>query len=167
MMHFRLSCLSLIFAVVASAQESKSTKVEPRDGKCEITFPSKPTEKAGEKSVQIIMEALDGKAALMLQFNETPNKVTVEDAESVKKIFDLGQKALENKLEGKLVKSEDGKFSGQPSRDIDMEVKGLGIYRVRFIVTDSRFYQVTAAGPKEYVSGDEVKKFMESFKLKD
>lgn len=167
-MKWLLPCVSLILlAGLTRAQDNKPTKVEPKDGRCEIVFPGKPAEKGNDKSTQILLETQDGKAALMLQLNEMPNPVPIDNADEVKKRFEGGQGALVNALKGKILKSEDGKFGGYPCRDIDMEVPMLGIYRVKFILTGPKFYQVTAAGPKDYISGDEVKKFMESFKLKD
>jgi len=160
-----ISCAA-VFAFAFAAQ-ADNTKVEPKEGKCEIVFPGKPTEKPGDKSLQIIMETLEGKGALMLQYNDMPNKIPTDNAEAVKKILDGGQGGLTQALKGKILKSEDGKFGDHPSRDIDMEVPMLGVYRVKFIFTGDKFYQVTAAGPKDYVNGEEVKKFMESFKIKD
>jgi hypothetical protein len=86
-------------------------------------------------------------------------------ADAVKRIFDGGQGGLTNALKGKILKSDDGKFGPYPIRDIEMEVPSLGIYKVRFVLSANRFYQVTAVGPEEFTSGKDVARFMKSFKI--
>lgn len=144
-------------------------KVAPEGGKCEILFPAKPTEKAQKDSTQVILERENGKVALMLQYNELPKQIDVGSADAVKVVLNGGRDGLKNAFKGsKIVSEKDFKFADKyPARDIDMEVPQLGIYRVRFILTGPKFYQVTVLGPKDYMAGAESKKFWESFKLKE
>jgi hypothetical protein len=154
--------------VVFAADETKWMRVEPKDGNCALEFPGKPTETVDDKkNTEVALEAMEGKAVYMLKFHDLPSKVATDQADTVKKIFDSGQTGLLQKLKGKLAKSEDGKFGKHPSRDIDVEVPMLGLYRVKLVLTGDRLYQVIAAGPAEFVKGDNVKKYMESFKLNE
>ncbi len=168
-MKWALPCLSLLCVVALGQADDKWAKVEPKDGNCEIQFPGKATEKVDDKnkSTQVTLELMDGKAVYMLQFNDMPNKIPIDQADVVKKIFDGGQSGLTNALKGKITKSDDSKFGKYPARDIDMEVPMLGLYRVKLVLTGDKLYQVTAAGPTDFVKGDDVKKFMESFKIND
>ncbi len=50
---------------------------------------------------------------------------------------------------------------------MSVELPMLGIYKTPIIVTPKVLYQLTVLGPKEYIEGEEAKKFLESFKLKD
>ena len=54
-----------------------------------------------------------------------------------------------------------------PSRILELEVPKVGPYRTRFVVTPTHFYQITFAGPKEFVESADAKKFFESFKVKE
>ena len=50
-----------------------------------------------------------------------------------------------------------------PMKEVDLEVKGLGIYRTKWIITEKGFYQLVVAGPKDFIEGKDAKKFMDSF----
>jgi hypothetical protein len=163
--------LFVAIALVASAQEDEKWQlINVKDGACSIEFPGKPIDpgKLGEDKKggqQLILEVLDGKAVYMLQFNLFQNPIPIDQADAVKRIFDGGQGGLTNALKGKILKSDDGKFGPYPIRDIEMEVPSLGIYKVRFVLSANRFYQVTAVGPEEFTSGKDVARFMKSFKI--
>lgn len=158
----------LLIAATVHAQEAQPTKVEPRNGRCSIEFPGKPTDRSADRGTQYIQQMLDGRAGLMLQFNEATNKVDPKDPEMVKKFFDKVQDAVQDALKGsKVTKSEDATFEKNPARDLELDVPDLGLYRVKLILTPNLFYQVAVCGPKDFVNGPQAKKFVESFKLKN
>ncbi len=166
-----LSGVAFFFlTLVAVADDSAWTRIDVKEGKCRIEFPGKPLDpgKLGEnksKGQQLILEVLDGKAVYMLQHNQLESQIDIKDPELVKRIFDGGQKGLQNALKGNISRADDGKFGAFPTREIEMEVASLGIYRVKFVLTPDRFYQVTAAGPKSFTSGKDVERFIESFEI--
>jgi hypothetical protein len=169
-MKWVLTCLSLICLAVGASADSKWTKIEPKDGNCEIEFPGKPTEEIKDKDWHYSLRAQSDTANYLLHITELSNKAPLDQPDAVKKIFDQGQTGLmaAKSLEGnKLVKSEDGKFGKYPARDVELSVPKLGTYRVKFVLTGDKFYQITAAGPEQFVKSDDVKKFVDSFKIKD
>ncbi len=169
-MKWVLTGLSLACVVVLCAADDKWMKIEPKDASCSIEFPGKPKEEMGEKSWHVSLPVKSDTAAYSLQINELQNKAPLDQPDAVKKILDQAQQALmkSDKLEGnKLVKSEDGMFGKYPSRDIELTVPKLGVYRVKLVLTTDKFYQVIVAGPADFTKGDDAKKFYESFKLTD
>jgi hypothetical protein len=155
---------------VAFAQDAQWSRVEIKEGACSIEFPGKPTDPGKldqnqSKGQQLILEVRGGKAVYMLQYNQFANTIPIEQADVVKRIFDGGQSGLVNALKGKISRSDDGKFGEFPIRDIEMEVASLGIYKVRFVLTGDRFYQVTAVGPKDFTEGKDVQRFIKSFQI--
>jgi len=165
------ACLCVVLAaglLPAADAEKEGSKATVGEGG-EILFPAKPKEITTKGNKQFVLERMEGKVALLLQANELPAKVDITDAMAVKQIADAGRTALVKAFKGaKLVSEKDFKFDKKyPARDIDVEVPAFGVYRVRFIVTPTHFYQVTVLGPKDYQDGEEAKKFMNSFKLKD
>ncbi|MCX7699986.1 MAG: hypothetical protein N2039_03835 [Gemmataceae bacterium] len=160
----------LSVTLIARGQEARWTRIDVKDGRCSIEFPGKPMDPGQlnkSKGQQLILEVLDGKGAYMLQHNQFEKAVDVKDADLVKRIFDGGQNGLEKALKGNISRADEGEFKGFPTREIEMEVANLGIYRVKFVLTPNRFYQVTAAGPKEFTSGPDVERFIKSFKIDD
>src|SRR6516162_10906675 len=145
-MKWALTCLSLIGVAAIGMSDDTWMKIEPKDGGCTIEFPGKPKEDKGDKSSSYSLATKSNTAAYWLTINELQNKARLDQADEVKKLFDRAQQALINtkELEGnKLVKSEDGKFGKYPSRDVELSVPKLGVYRAKLILTDDKFYQVT------------------------
>jgi hypothetical protein len=155
-------------SLAAGGAKAEGVKISPEGGNCEILFPAKPKEIASPGGAQFVLEREGGKAALMLQYNALPKEIDIGNADTVKAVLDGSREGMKKALKGgKFVLDKDVKVDGKyPAREIDMEVPGLGIYRVRLILTGPKLYQVTVAGSKEYVNGAEAKKFRGSFKLK-
>jgi hypothetical protein len=156
--------------LAADAAAADWVKVPSADWKCEASFPGKPMESSPEGGLQLVIELDGGSSALMLKGDKIPATIDLKDADTVSKIFDGGRDGLLKVFPGaKLIGEKNGKLNNKayPSRDIDVEIPKLGIYRVRVIFDGSRLYQVTVLGPKEFVDGDVAKKFMESFKFTD
>src|SRR5262245_35208450 len=169
-MKWVLPGIALLCAMATCAADDKWLKIEPKDTGCEIQFPGKPKEQVGDKSWMYSLPVRDETATFILAINELSNKTAIDQPDAVKKILDQGQQGLmtSKALEGnKLVKAEDGKFGKYPSRDLELSVPKLGTYRVKFILSSDKFYQVTVAGPDDFAKSDDAKKFIESFKLND
>ncbi len=169
-MNVRIPLFALILSAgLLSADEKKADWVtySSADHKCEVLFPSKPKEMGDKDSAQALLETMGGKAVYLLQINKFPAAIALDNEAIVGKIMDGGRDALVKTFKAKAPTEKalmiDKKY---PARDIDLEVPGLGIYRVRFIVTPTHFYQVTMAGPKDFVDSAESKKFLDSFKVK-
>ena len=161
----------LACAVVAAlampliADDDKWETVSSAEGKFKAEFPKKPTTIPGDKGIQIVLEAEGGKAAYMIQSSAV--EISIDDKDKVKAIFDAGQSSMEKALKGTIASSKDGTFGDDklPSRDIDMDAPSLGIYRVKLILDGKKMYQVTALGPKDFVNGKNVERFMKSFQI--
>ena len=159
----------LLSASLVTAEEKKAeaTTFSSADHKCEIQFPGKPKETVGKDMGQALLEVMGGKAVFLLQINRFPTAIATDNEEVVNKVMDGGRDTLAKTFKTKVGSEKKLVFDKKyPARDIEMEVSGVGTYRVRFILTPTHFYQVTMAGPKEFVESAECKKFLASFTLK-
>lgn len=166
-----ISCVVLLLcAGVSATQETKAKWVEisPNLGNCKVMFPGTPKEQQDKTGgTQLVLEAQGGKAAFFIQVNPFPQEVAIANAEIAKKIMDGGRDGLLRGLKGSKVLSERGfSFDNKyPARDLDADSPSLGIYRTRFIITPTHFYQIVVGGPRDFVDSADAKKFMESFKI--
>jgi hypothetical protein len=169
-MRLLISCVFVATtAMPLMADDANWEKVSSSDGKFTAEFPAKPRTMPGgnARQIQIVLETSGGKHTYMVQSNSIENAIPIDNQEAVKTVFDGGESGLTKALKGKIVSSKDTTFSDQkyPARDIDMEVAAFGIYRVRLVLTGQRLYQITVLGPKDFVDGKDVEKFMNSFKI--
>lgn len=162
--------LLVCFAGFAVAEDKTEwTTVLSKKGKYEVAFPGKVTEKDVEPAgLQTILEAEGGKAVYMTQVNLYPAAIDPTDKTVVSTTFKAAQDAVIKALgDPKIASEKTGTFDKKfPMKEVDLEVKGLGIYRTKWIITEKGFYQLVVAGPKEFVEGKDAKKFMDSFKFK-
>jgi hypothetical protein len=174
----KLPRLSLAIAFVSlSASLATATtyaddwvKVDLPAWKCEAMFPSKCADTGQNGGMQYIVELDGGKSAIMLKGDKLPAAKDLKDTETILKIFDGSRDALIKGFEGaKLIGEKNGRLNNKsyPSRDIDVDIPQLGIYRLRLIFDGSRVYSLAALGSKTFVDGDVAKKFMESFRFAD
>jgi hypothetical protein len=163
--------LAILLAAPLAAQEAKKSewvKVASDKGKFEVLFPTKPTSPgAGEGAQQFLLESADGKSALLAQVNVYPEKIDLQSKETIDDMFKRALEGLQGSFKGsKVVEIKeitfDKKYRG---KDVDLEVPDLGIYRTRWIATETGFIQLAVLGPKDYIKSDEVKKFFESLKI--
>ncbi|MCE9534249.1 MAG: hypothetical protein K8T89_24480 [Planctomycetes bacterium] len=158
----------LSVSFLAAEDPKGGVKITDDVNKSEIVFPDKPKETVLKGGKQAVLSRENGKVALMLQFNEI-NGLDITKADLVKVVFDNGRTALTKAFpNAKLISEKDLKLNDKfPARDVDVDAPNLGLYRVRMVMTNKGLYQVTVLGPADYQKGDESKKFIESFKIKE
>jgi hypothetical protein len=163
--------LTVSLAVPLCADEPKKsdwTKIRSDDGKLEVQFPEKPTKKDGKGGTQYLLETMGGKSVYLVMSNSFPQKVDPTNKDFVKTVFEGAVSGLEKSLKGEKVSDKESKFAGKyPARDVDLKVAGIGIYRTKWIMTETAFIQLVVAGAKEFVDGPDAKKFFEALKIKD
>lgn len=165
-MRFLLTGVVLALALVVRADDKPEWQTHTSDsGKLSVQFPGKPKTVDSKSATQYVFEMEGGKAVFIAAYTPFPNKMTL-DGDMPKTLLQNVQNRVVESLKGKLITSKDVKVDDKfPARDIDAEAPGLGIYRTRIIVTEERMYQVVVLGPKEFVDGEQSKKFMASFKV--
>jgi hypothetical protein len=175
-MRLRATIAALALTIPAGADEPKKadppkdagwTKIVP-GGKFEIEFPEKPTEKAAKTGTQYLVQKTNPTAMFLATATQLPAKIDLTKSDEVKAVFDNAAKQTERSLGGKVVSDKEGKVADKyPTRELDLEVEGIGIFRTRWVLTADGFLQVLVAGPKEFVDGPDAKRFMESLKIKE
>ncbi len=81
-------------------------------------------------------------------------------------LLTMARDAAVKQVDGKLLKDEQVKLNQRiPGREFQIDV-GLGaILRMRVFPVQNRIYQIVAAGPKDYATGKDADKFLDSFTL--
>jgi hypothetical protein len=147
------------------------TIVTPDGAKCSVTMPAKPKtlepRKQGDTMISMfLLAAEDGKTAYMLAFNDLPAKPA--DEEAVKKALRAGFEKAKDSMKGANENTQEITLKGNhPGLAFKFDVPELGQYRARIYLVNQRLYQVVVMGPKEWTEGEDVKRFLDSFQLKE
>ena len=156
------------FAGAEAPRKTEWTTIELGDSKSQVQFPGKPTKKDETGGPQFLLETMGGKAVYLVTANPWPTKTDLTNKDFAKTMFDTAVGGLEKTLKGKKLSDNESRFADKyPSRDVDLEAPGIGIYRTKWVMTPTAFIQLVVAGPKEFVDAADAKKFIESLKIKD
>jgi hypothetical protein len=162
--------LMVLAGAVSAADEDRIewTTWTSAEGKCEIMFPGKPKEMAGKDYALATFETMKDRVMYLVRAQTMSPAVPIDREALVGKVMDMSRDALLKTLkDGKLTSETKSLFDKKyPAREIVVEVPPMRVYRVRFVMTPTRFYQLTLSGPKEVVDSAEGTKFFESFALK-
>ncbi len=131
----------------------------------EILFPAKPVEKSGKITSLTELGRGPGKK-LTLRIDANVQPLNTADVAQMKKLFDIARDTtVKSQKDAKVVADKDITIGKHPGRDIDFEFPKY-FNRLRVVKTPAKSYLISIVGPKDYVDGPEVKKFLESFKIK-
>lgn len=163
-------------AVCAAGLAAQDKKQYEIDGRFTAKFPNGPTaatKTAGGLTLNVLTADHDkGKGGLLVTYSDipadklkapTPEQVLLSCRDALKKDFMLKFPEDEEKKDRKVEVVKDGKNAKldiEGSRDM-LSLKGF------IVLSGDRLYQVYAYGPKEYVTGEEAKAFLASFKIDD
>lgn len=149
-----------------SAADKEDEWVKSSGPGFEGLFPAKPVVKSGKITTEIELKR-GGIKMISVRINVNPLPVDTSDAAAMKKIFDTGRDTTLKVTKGaKVVAEKDLAIGKHPARDIEFETPQW-FDQQRHVFTPTRTYNISIMGPKEYVEGPEVKKFLENFKIKD
>ena len=105
----------------------------------------------------------------MVLRSDLPPEVDVKD---VKKLLDDARDQGVKNSRGKLTSEKEIELDGNPGREMildlpDSRVKGGGIYKSRIYLVGHTHFQVAAMAPISDENPEELKAFLDSFRLKD
>jgi hypothetical protein len=148
----------VLLAVTADGTQAKWKEFTWAEGKCAILLPGTPKERKNA------LELIEGEGIYLLSYHDIKGlKEGGEDL--VKKIFDGTRDELLKSFGGKLLSEKKLTLGKHPGRELQVEVKALGVYRVRVYLVGERMYQIIVMGPKALTDSKETEKLLESFKL--
>jgi hypothetical protein len=155
-----------VIGLAGRAEDKTEWQTHKSDkGNYSIEFPGKPTPVEKSSTSQAVLEVMDGKAVYISAYTSFPNKVDLKGP-LPKQVLDQSMDRMKESLKGKVLTSKDVTVDKKyPARDVDLDAPGIGVYRVRIIITEERMYQTVVLGPKEFVEGADAKKFLGSFKI--
>lgn len=167
----KLCVLVLGFVALPILADSKPEwqKTTSAKGRFEIQFPGKPGDNSKDITTQFILEAEGGKAALLATSTALPAPIDITNKDTATKMFDNGKDGLVKGFKNSKVLAERklvhaGKY---PAKEVDLDIPGLGLYRTKWIITETAFIQIVVLGPPEYVEGAIASVFFESVKILD
>ncbi len=152
-------------ALLSAQEEVKWERFSNKDAKCSILMPGKVT---SQKQVQpnttvymFLSPFADNMGVCLLAYNDLPVDGDLDAA--AKAIVGVPENVART-LNGKVLSNKEITFGKLKGREFEIEIP-LGIYRSRVYVVGTRLYQNTIVAKKEITSGDDAKKFFESFKV--
>lgn len=164
-----LFAVLLCVATQCSAAEPEWRRIESKDDGYSIEFPDKP--KKTEHGFNL--EVLNGSGVFICDCRHR-EPIDLSDKAAVQNIFDIAQQAMLKSLkDGEVLRKTEAKFGKQkyPMREFEIDatelLKSPATYKAVLVFTGDRFYQLVALGPNDFVKGDDVERFLESFELLD
>jgi hypothetical protein len=139
-------------------------KVTAKGTKIEVQFPGKPKEEERKAEVEYGLSVNEGKASLTFVVSDLPKKFDLDSKAAVKATLEALRDGTVKGLSGKLAADKEVKLGKYPGRAFDVDTD-VGKYRARVYLTPTKTVFVFVLGPKEYVEGEEVKKFLDSLKI--
>jgi hypothetical protein len=162
----------LVLGVLALPVWADEPKIEwvttkANKGQTEVKFPGKPVDNSKPNAEQFVLEAEGGKVAFLMMSNVLPKEADIKDKDIIAKLFDGGKDGLIKAFKNsKIIAERNVTFAGKyPSKEVDLEIPDLGIYRTKWIATPTTFVQLVVLGPKDYVEGVTASLFFDSLKI--
>jgi hypothetical protein len=149
---------------LAAFQEFRSD-----EGRFTVMMPGKP--KAQNQSLETAVGKIDmvmymagsGKAGCAVAYADYPAQL-VNSTDPQKLLEGATNGAVKN-VNGRLVSETGTSFHGLPARDVWIEVPKKFFITGRFIMADSRFYELMFITPTEKGHEEDIAKFLDSFKI--
>jgi hypothetical protein len=80
-------------------------------------------------------------------------------------LFDRMRDQMAKPVKGKVLEEKAAGVDNHPGREVLIETEKKVCVRARFVLVDDRLYTISVTGAREWVTGKEADRFMESFKL--
>ena len=164
----------VLVAMVAAATvdgQPANESYSPKDGKFTVKFAGKPKEQSQSIKTEIgplkvntaTYAAADGKTA-WVSYTDYPTDAIKPEVRS--KLIDATRDGLKG-MDGKLVSEKDIEFGASklPGREVVVD-RGKYQIRCRFLIRESRLYQLAVLGSGEFVTGKDATAFLDSFEIK-
>lgn len=148
------------------------------DGGFAVLMPAEPVEEtqpaslAGSAEHHMVMARYGASAAFGVAYTELPEDVASVEPQAIQDILDLGRDGALASIGGTLVTEQTISLEGFDGRHIEFTLPedrfpggGTGVLRVYLV--GSRAYQVLALGASGQLDGEDVARFLESFRLLD
>ena len=162
-------CLAATLLLAADDATTKPADFAPKDGRFTVQMPGEPKEQTskvntpiGPIDVHLFISAPDPKSAYMVGYSDYPEEV-VKKSDS-DKILDGARDGAVRNVKGTLESEKKITMDGHPGRDYVISTEGFR-GRERIYLVNARLYQVMLLGSKEFVTGKDADKFLDSFKL--
>ena len=80
-------------------------------------------------------------------------------------LFDRMRDQMAKPVKGTVKEEKSAGVDNHPGREVLIETDKKIYIRVRFVLVDDRFYTISVTGAREWATGKEADRFMESFKI--
>jgi len=166
-----LLCLAAAFLVAAGDAITKFEAFAPKGGRFTVQMPGQPKEQKstaktaiGPIDIHMFVYEADPNTAYMVGYNDYPEGMMKKaDPE---KVLDGARDGAVKNVNGKLDWEKKITIDGHPGRDFAVTAEGLSV-RDRIYLVNDRLYQVMLVGSKDFITGKDGEKFLNSFKLAD
>jgi len=144
------------------------TKVTPVGGGFAVFMPEEPAEKkqkvtAGNDQIELTQYVVspDDHGAYVVMYSKLPRDRNPND----EIVLRSARQRVVDRLGGELINESDVMAGDHSGREIQVKTPGGSILRERMFINGDRFYQVIAAGSRDFVSSTEVGQYLRSFRF--
>ena len=141
---------------------------DPEQGKFAVAMPGTPKEEPliGSDGKMWTSEADGLTYSVSYEVLQIPNGTAETDK---------AQQLMDNEVEVFVKTTQGATLTGEkrtlmvgsiPGREVDVEIGGTTLRRIRMCIAGNRLYQVQVSGPKEKVGTPDVDSFLDSFRVK-
>jgi len=164
-------CLAAALLLAADDAKTKPADFAPKDGRFTVQMPGEPKEQTnkvntaiGPIDVHMFLSAPDPNTAYIVGYSDYPEEM-MKKSES-DKILDGARDGAVKNVNGKLDGEKKITIDKHPGRDFQIATEHFE-GRNRMYLVNARLYQVMVVGSKEFVTGKDAERFLDSFKLTD
>ena len=141
------------------------TGFDPEHGKFSLAMPGTPTENPSDGSAGKSWSSSADGLTYTISYAELQTPEASADTDKVEQWMDNEVDIMLTIERGTLTKQQKPLMvGGQPGREVDIDVDGKTVRRIRMCVAGNRLYRVEVSGPKDKVFTPEVDSFLDSFK---
>jgi hypothetical protein len=138
---------------------------DPEHGTFSVAMPGTPAEKASGSSTEKSWTSTADGLTYTVGYAELKLPEGTSDTDRVEKLMDEEIDTMLTIKGGTLTgQKKPLMVGGQPGREVDIDIDGKTVRRIRMCVVGDRLYEVEVSGPNDKVATPEVDSYLDSFK---
>lgn len=164
---FGLILLSGCFGKSASGPSSAGwSGFDPEKGKFTVAMPGTPTEKPNKEGSGDSWSSTADGMTYSVSYQQLNLPAGAADTDQAERVMD-NEVTYVDTIEGGTITGQKKPLvvGGEPGRELDVDVDGKTMRRIRMCVAGDRLYKVEVSGPKDKVASSDADSFLDSFRV--
>jgi len=138
----------------------------PDNGKFTVAMPGTPEEKSMLGSIGKEWTSSADGLTYTVSYQELQLPPGTSDTDQAERQLDMEEDALVTLQGGKFMRDKKPLIvGGVPGREVDIDVDGKNMRRIRMALAGNRLYQIELSGPSDKVASGDADSFLDSFRV--